>query len=564
MPIAAITTSRQVRFWFSLSLTFAVIYGLLGLQEAFSSDYVVQDDARQHVFWMQRFLDPALFPNDLIANYFQSVAPAGYTAVYQVMAGLGINPLILNKLLPTVLGLLTTGYCFGVCLELLPVPIAGFITTLLLNQSLWMKDDLVSATPRAFVYPLFLAFLFYLLRRSLLLVCVTIALLGLFYPHFVFIAAIILILRLLHWEKGLPRLSQNQSDYWFCAIGLGVAVLIMLPFALEASEFGPTITAAEARKLPEFLPQGRSAFFYDDPWRFWLSASRSGLLPSIKPPLLAAGFLLPVLLRYPSHFPLRQQVSNKVAILPQIVVASCVMFFGAHALLFKLHLPNRYSEHSLKIVLAISAGITLVVISDALWHTAPRFLPHFQRQRLLALALVALLGAALVLYPSFEEFPVTKYKVGSFPLLYKFFQEQPKNSLIASLSTEADNIPTFSGRSILVGREYAIPYNLGYYSQFRQRMLAVIRAQYSLDLTAVQTLIQKYGVDFWLLDRTAFIPEYVANNNWLTQYQPAATEALTKLHQGKLPALSGVIERCSVFETPGLVVLDAACIAISN
>jgi len=33
----------------------------------------------------------------------------------------------------------------------------------------------------------------------------------------------------------------------------------MLPFALEASEFGPTITAA--RKLPEFLPGGRSAFF---------------------------------------------------------------------------------------------------------------------------------------------------------------------------------------------------------------------------------------------------------------------------------------------------------------
>jgi len=53
---------------------------------------MVQDDARQHVFWMQRFLDPALFPRDLIADYFQSVAPAGYTAIYQMMAGVGINP----------------------------------------------------------------------------------------------------------------------------------------------------------------------------------------------------------------------------------------------------------------------------------------------------------------------------------------------------------------------------------------------------------------------------------------------------------------------------------------
>lgn len=64
-----------MRFWFSLSLTFSAIYSILGLREAFSSEYVVQDDARQHVFWMLRFLDPELFPQDLIANYFQSVAP---------------------------------------------------------------------------------------------------------------------------------------------------------------------------------------------------------------------------------------------------------------------------------------------------------------------------------------------------------------------------------------------------------------------------------------------------------------------------------------------------------
>ncbi|HEY9876639.1 MAG TPA: hypothetical protein V6D12_24660, partial [Candidatus Obscuribacterales bacterium] len=223
-PIAKISRSQTI-FWFSLSLTFATIYGILGLREAFSSEYVVQDDARQHVFWMQRFLDPELFPKDLIADYFQSVAPAGYTAIYQSMASLGINPLVLNKLLPTMLGLITTGYGFGVCLELLPVPAAGFIAMLLLNQSLWMKDDLISATPRAFVYPLFLAFLYYLLRRYILAVCVAIALLGLFYPQFVLITAIVLILQLLDWDTGVPKLSQNRHNYLFCAAGLGVALL---------------------------------------------------------------------------------------------------------------------------------------------------------------------------------------------------------------------------------------------------------------------------------------------------------------------------------------------------
>jgi hypothetical protein len=46
--------------------------------------------------------------------------------------------------------LLTTGYCFGVCVQLLPVPMTGFIGALLLNQNLWMQDGLISATPKAF------------------------------------------------------------------------------------------------------------------------------------------------------------------------------------------------------------------------------------------------------------------------------------------------------------------------------------------------------------------------------------------------------------------------------
>jgi thiamine pyrophosphate-dependent acetolactate synthase large subunit-like protein len=56
------TSKSPVIFWFSLSLTISAIYAFLAIQKAFSADYVIQDDARQHIFWMQRFLDPQLFP----------------------------------------------------------------------------------------------------------------------------------------------------------------------------------------------------------------------------------------------------------------------------------------------------------------------------------------------------------------------------------------------------------------------------------------------------------------------------------------------------------------------
>lgn len=72
------TSSPQVIFWFSLSLSCAAMFGLMALRKAFSSPYVVQDDVRQHVFWMRRFLDSELFPQDLIADYFHSVEQPGY------------------------------------------------------------------------------------------------------------------------------------------------------------------------------------------------------------------------------------------------------------------------------------------------------------------------------------------------------------------------------------------------------------------------------------------------------------------------------------------------------
>ena len=270
--------SRTI-FWLALSLTFAAIYGYLGLRQAFGSEYVVQDDARQHVFWMMRFVDRELFPNDFIANYFQSAAPAGYSTLYKLAATIGIHPLFFHKILPFFLSLISTYYCFSIALEMLPVPMTGFIASLLLNQHMWMTDDLASATPRAFIYPIFLAFLYYLLRRSLLPSLVAIGLIGLFYPPYALVAVGILVLRLLDWENGRLCLSCDRTNYLFCTTGLGVVFLVMLPYALDKSEFGPTYTAAEAKKMPEFASTGRKAFFRANPKDYWLTGRGSGMFP---------------------------------------------------------------------------------------------------------------------------------------------------------------------------------------------------------------------------------------------------------------------------------------------
>ena len=117
-----------------------------------------------------------------------------------------------SKIVPSFLGLALTSYCFALTLEILPLPFTGFVASLLLNQNLWLQDGLVSGTPKAFALPLFVAFLYYFVRRSLLGVCLTIIGLGLFYPTLVFICSGLLVISLFRLENF--RLMNFNSIKW--------------------------------------------------------------------------------------------------------------------------------------------------------------------------------------------------------------------------------------------------------------------------------------------------------------------------------------------------------------
>ena len=568
-PTSPTKNDRLWNFWLSLSLGFAIVCAWLALKEGFSSEWIVQDDARQHVFWMMRYLDPQLFPNDLIADYFQSVAPVGYTTLYKLAAAAGISPLVFNKLLPPVIGFISTWYGFLLCKQIFPLPLGCFITSLLLNQALWMKDDIISGTPRAFVYPFLLAFLYYLAQRSLIPCTIAIAFLGIFYPQGVFLASGMLILQLFEWQGIRPTPSHDRNNYYFCFVGLAVAFVVMLPYALHVSEFGPTITRAEALQLPDFYDKGRAKFFKYNFWDYIFGGGRSGLLPRslYSPETLYFGFLLPIVMNFQGKFPLVKQITQKIWLLLHLIVVSVVMFALAHAVLFKLHLPSRYTGYSLRIVLVMAAGIVLTSILDVLWRQLQLTLPQNRLnirtigQKIIAGSLTGAIAIAILFYPSLEEnFPDTEYNTGKATALYNFFQQQPKDIMIASLVLEADNLPTFTQRSILVSREYAIPYHMGYYRPFRQRAIDLITAQYSTNIEVVTEFIHKYDITFWLLEETSFIPNYVHDNNWIRQHKPVAQEAIASLRQGHIPALIAYKDNCAAFSDGRYTVIAAQCI----
>lgn len=544
-------------FWLIASFSLSFWYSWLAFSRTFNQQFIIQDDARQHIFWLRRYLNPELFPDDLIANYFQSVAPSGYKFFYATLAQIGFDPVNVSQVLPIILGLITTGFCFAVAYQLLPIPSIGFIATTLLNQNLWMQDGLISATPKAFIYPIFLAFLCYWLKKSLFGISLSIILLAYFYPSLVLLCSVLLVLQFWQWSDKSLKFNYQRENLVFCCTGLIVACLSLLPYVISAAEFAPIITVEQARALPEFQAGKRASFFDNNLWDFWFNGGRSGLriTSAFLPPLTYSALLLPVLWRLQKKFILIGKVIAQFNILIRLILASLVMFSVAHIFLFKFHLPSRYTQHSFKIVVILAASISLILLIQKINdYLAPRWQ---------ILPITILLGI-LISYPaSLDSFIWTGYVTGNYTKLYKFLEQQPTNIVVASLAEEANNIPSFAQRSILVSSEYAIPYHWGYYQQFRQRTKDLIAAQYTEDVALINNFISTYKINFWLIESKSFSPTYLQESRWLKTYKLQAKEVNKKLINGVKPLLLKLKAKCQVVEDKELTLISTKCLQSS-
>ena len=561
------STKRQLYLWLALSLASTAICMAQTFSELRERSYIIQDDARQFVPWMERFADPGLFPQDMIADYFQAVTPIGLKAIYGLGIHLGLSAILVSQLLPPILGAIAAIYCFGLSLEIFPVPAAACLSTILFSQGLWLEDDLSSATARAFIYPCFLAFLFYLLKKAPKACLLTIVVTTLFYPQISLICFGILTLRLVYQSKGL-RFSQDKSDYWLWAIAVVLAGAIALGFQQTSGEFGPVVTLEQARNQAEFLQirgdMGRNIFFHDNPLKFWFANTRSGMFFGLLPPIVITAFYFPFCRRRPTQF--LQQVKPKITLLNQVLLVSFGLFFLAHLLLFRLYLPNRYVYHSLRIVLPLFAGIVLFVWFEAGLRGVIQATSHRKR----AISLLKASSLAFLIIFSIHLFFDYGYTVanqayikGKEYVLYDFLKQQPKDILVASIATEANNISTFTHRSVLYSKEYALAYHTGYYQQIRQRLEDIVAAQYSPEISDVKRVVEKYGIDFWLLRRNAFELDYIQDTTEIRLLE-LDTIIPQQIQTGPQPLIAQKMEQCQMLSSDRLILLDANCLLQPN
>lgn len=340
-----------------------------------------------------------------------------------------------------------------------------------------------------------------------------------------------------------------------------MTAIALYPMSQKPPELATTVTALQMRQMPEFNLGGRSPFFAVGWLKYWFAGS-SGLTLPLFPTLVWSGLALPWLLN--KKLPITKLVTKKISILTQVIIASLLMFILAHILLPKLHLPSRYTYHTIQFVLAISTGIVLTIWLDI----GQRWLKNKQQFNLLEktkIALVTLFALTTVIFPAIPYVSINwfqDWRVGTATEIYQYLAQQPKDILVASLSTEVNNIPAFSQRSILVGDEFALAYHPAYYNQIKQRTIDLLQAQYSPELKVLQSFIRQYNVDYLLLDHNAFTAQYLLAKNWLinSSWKEETQQAIAQLKSEYSPALREINPSCSVISTKTLNLLESSCI----
>jgi hypothetical protein len=233
----------------------------------------------------------------------------------------------------------------------------------------------------------------------------------------------------------------------------------------------------------------------------------------------------------------------------------------------QLHFPNRYTYHTLRFVFAIVSSIVLTVLLDKGWRwfqQKRQTKAVFSSRQRWYLRLTGFLVGILILVPIVPPliFLVQDWQVGESPTIYQYLAQQPKDALTASLSPTVDRIPAFAQRPILVGREFALAYHPKYYQEIQDRAVSLIQAQYAPNLSMLQQVVKRYGIDFWLVDNTTFEPNYLLQQDWLvhSSFKDIVRTTARNLQRGQAPALAQVVDKCTVASAKMQKLLDAACL----
>jgi hypothetical protein len=556
-------------------------------------------DAQIHNFWMRRFQDPALFDDPLtdalVATGYQ---PLGFRSAFWLVSH-AIDPVTFGEVLPLVLQPLSVWIVFRIVrMHTSWRPAAWLAAALFILP--WDILRFSGGHPRAFAQPILLLTVFLLLRRRNLAAAAVPPVGVLFYPPAGLTAVAIVALASLDLGRA-RRVNARRLAYAAGSVA-ALAVAVLVPQLLaDASQ--DLISAAEARRYPEFGPQGRMHYFAPTTLAY-LKHNYSGFFLRDSGSILAVAALLLLIVRPRNALLFRWEVWC-------MPIASLGLFAAAHALLFRLYLPHRYTYALLpffcvavavalrpslaalaarsRVALFAAPALPFAVALFAL--TAFPLGPQLSLTRLeawlagaaplLAVGLaVGLLLAAAVwairtgqdavhMAASAAALVAGSLLVGAVAFagggksnasackeaeLYSHLRTLPKDAVVAGDPVNLNCIPLAARRPVVISQKLYQPWNPAYFAIIRPRMFDMVRGYYGPSVAGLTELRRRYGADYVVV-RTR-----VRKRAWRGM-APFTAQLNRLLRTVAVPAALRLPASCRTWRGQKFQVYDLACVA---
>lgn len=537
--------SKESRIWLLLLLALTVASMVVVALQEFRP-WSIQDDARQFLAWTPRLLDPTLLKGDFIADYWHSVTPPLFRLPYEVLALLGIPAMTTAKLMGLVLMPLTALSAYGTARRLTNGAPAAFLCAGLVMGFCLREPSIFSGTPRSVTVALILLFLRWMIDDKPVAMIATLTLLAALYP-----APAITCLGMICLSRITlrPRLSIDLSRRSI-AIVVAATVLTLGCAALfdaGTQHWDPVLKFADYHQIPAMAsPNGRSRIVVDDGKPGWICSARLGFLPEVASCkhsqfgldvfVNAALFAFVVFLAWRGLTSGERRDPRRIYALA--IVSGAVCWTVAALVLFKLHLPSRFSQRILYPLEAMAVG---QIVGN--WLLAHR---HRLPARIAGLVILAGLG-----YIFLNPNP----KMMSPPDIagMRAMAALPKDARIAGVAEDLSFVHAMIGRSVTADTEKAIPYQLGYYRPFRANLIDGVTLARTTDRATIADILRRQK-----LTAVAVDPHTLSTGELPEPYQEALPEFVTP--PGTTAALASAPQGCRMYSGAHLILFSAPCL----
>ena len=491
-------TRREERLDLSLVVFFSACLFLYAHLPAFTSPYVINDDVRQQIFWMQQWQDPELYAGDWLSDYARHYVPWGVQAVYRVASQVAA-PLYLSKILPGFL-FVSLALCLFSIGKLMGGRRLGWITAAVFWLMPFFMDNLAGGLSRSFAAPLLALFLYCRLTQRTRGVGLTLLLQALFIPYIFLLCATAVLLAyggsligLGHGEGQGPRFPEKPAHFF--VLLLGGALVVLWYWSLNSAGYGPLVSYPEMVGRTEFSAEGRYAVL-PVPSLFWELLGDPleliGYLRGGTVKIVAGVATCVVLAASAIHGARRASWSSfRHHLRPflYIAAASFLLYLAARIFLLRLFIPSRYLTYTVNLFYCL----TIAICIHGAFHKRA-----MNRRLLISIFLLVLVLAGIRLRG------VGLYDYSADRALYAALENTPKDALIAGHPALMDNVLTFARRRVPVSFELSHPWCVGLWTRMQPRLRDFFTAYYSDEPGSVLEFANKYNIDFLVVDDRHF------------------------------------------------------------